>query len=484
MNKKIIAAAGGSIIVAASMFGALVCHGNSCHTQTPTPTPSPTQTVVATQTSTATPTQTATATATPTQTPSPTPTATATPSPTPSPTPTATPPPPPIKVATLDTGCQYNHAGLQLGNIDKAEGWTAPWLDQVVLPGQDDSYDGHGTNVCGIVANVSSAGTANIVSIKVCSYQGQCADKPGDDVNGVAAGIRQAVAIGARVINASIASSLYSQTIEDAVEYACAQGVTVVVASGNTAIPYTYDDTLYPLGATADCMIVVGGSDTLGDGTVEAWPNMNQSKYIDVTAYPYGTISTTCTVDYTRTGVTPCRVVNPDGTPVYGGGVGTSFAAPLVAGTVARMLAVNPTLLPTQIETMLKQTATPVSNCIACGAGAINANDAVQLAATYVVPPPQAPTPPLVLSITSFVSPITVTQGQVVSIQFTATGGVPAYKFLQLAGTIPAGLTLSSSGRLSGTVIAYPGGSFTFDLGVQDSLNTLHATSVWIKIAP
>jgi hypothetical protein len=52
------------------------------------------------------------------------------------------------------------------------------------------------------------------------------------------------------------------------------------------------------------------------------------------------------------------------------------------------------------------------------------------------------------------IGPATLPPGQVgvaYSQQLTASGGTGAYTFTVLAGTLPAGLTLSSSGLLSGT---------------------------------
>ncbi|HEV7307776.1 beta strand repeat-containing protein, partial [Ensifer sp.] len=53
------------------------------------------------------------------------------------------------------------------------------------------------------------------------------------------------------------------------------------------------------------------------------------------------------------------------------------------------------------------------------------------------------------------------------SMQFTASGGTPGYTYTRDSGTLPTGLSLSSSGLLSGTPTA--AASFTFKLKVQDS---------------
>lgn len=378
------------------------CQGNGSKAcPTPSSTPSPT----ATATATATPTVTASPTASPT--PTATPTETATPSPTPTATPTATPTPPPTPlkplVAMLDTGCQYEHAALAgkvVGTL------TADWLlHPDVGLGQDDSVDGHGTKVCGIIAGAArenwgapiGGGTDRILSAKVCSAWGvpfqQCADQPGADADGVAAAVRWAVDSGARIINASLASNLlFSPGIYDAVEYACAHGVTVVAAAGNGG---EYDDGTYPLGTNNACMIVVGGGGYDQSGAVVVWTQSTRSSYVDVLADPIGTVSTSCVTNYTTAGRLPCDVTwNGEfglpqfapGTPVYAGGSGTSFAAPRVTHTIIEMLIRRPALTPAQIESILRSTAVPAGGCEdgGCGAGLYDA--AAAIAAVEALP--------------------------------------------------------------------------------------------------
>lgn len=71
----------------------------------------------------------------------------------------------------------------------------------------------------------------------------------------------------------------------------------------------------------------------------------------------------------------------------------------------------------------------------------------------------------------------TATPGVVYSQQLTAAGGVAPYKWRKTAGSLPKGLTLSSTGVLSGKIgaKAYPGGaSFTFTVTVTDATPKRH----------
>ena len=66
----------------------------------------------------------------------------------------------------------------------------------------------------------------------------------------------------------------------------------------------------------------------------------------------------------------------------YSGASGTSFAAPLVAGTIGLMRALNPCLTPPQIETIIKGTTDPIADRLSfpglIGTGRLNAFRAVQ----------------------------------------------------------------------------------------------------------
>jgi len=73
--------------------------------------------------------------------------------------------------------------------------------------------------------------------------------------------------------------------------------------------------------------------------------------------------------------------------------------------------------------------------------------------------------PVLSLSPTSLAS---VTQGSVVSQQFTASGGVAPYTYTRSSGTLPAGVSISSDGLLSGTITGAPG-AYSFVIRATDA---------------
>ncbi|MEL6944156.1 MAG: S8/S53 family peptidase, partial [Bacteroidota bacterium] len=73
----------------------------------------------------------------------------------------------------------------------------------------------------------------------------------------------------------------------------------------------------------------------------------------------------------------------------YGGGWGTSFAAPQVAGVAALILSVNPCLTPAEVEDILKTTTEPISDASSypngLGTGRVNAYRAIEKAANLCI---------------------------------------------------------------------------------------------------
>jgi Putative Ig domain len=72
--------------------------------------------------------------------------------------------------------------------------------------------------------------------------------------------------------------------------------------------------------------------------------------------------------------------------------------------------------------------------------------------------------------------------GAFYSVPLTATGGSPPYSFSLIAGTLPAGLSLSGSGVISGTPTVTT--STTFTVGVADSIFASASQSFSLTISP
>ncbi|MGB2748548.1 MAG: S8 family serine peptidase, partial [Thiofilum sp.] len=170
----------------------------------------------------------------------------------------------------------------------------------------------------------------------------------------------------AKVINLSLGTvGTCSATEQSAINDALAQGVVVVVAAGNQNI-----DTSQFTPANCQGVIVVGALDN--NGARASYSN-------------YGTkvdLSTPGTV-YSLTNLGAQTPILGGSGDAYAYGYGTSFAAPLVSGTVSLMLAANSkltdgtvakTTIPTLIKMKLRESTRAFSNIAqpACLVGSTN----------------------------------------------------------------------------------------------------------------
>lgn len=148
-----------------------------------------------------------------------------------------------IKIAVLDTGCDYNHEDIKSNIID---GWNT-------IANNDECMDdnGHGTHVAGTIAAsnntlgvVGVAPKAKIMPIKVLAGDGQ-----GSNLD-VARGIIWAVDHDADIITMSLGSPYPSKPLEDAILYAKQNRVIILCAAGNSGnnhdimYPAKYTDTI------------------------------------------------------------------------------------------------------------------------------------------------------------------------------------------------------------------------------------------------
>jgi serine protease len=164
----------------------------------------------------------------------------------------------------------------------------------------------------------------------------------------------------ARVINLSYGGSgacdsVYQQALDDVV----AVGVLVVAAAGNVAEPLT---------RPADCRGVLAVGAVRGDGAKASYSSYGPNVALSVpggsgAVGPDDGLLTTLNAGTTVPGAA-----------TYGSLTGTSFAAPLVAGTAALMLSVHPGLTPADLTRLLTQsvrTHTTQATLPACSAGAL-----------------------------------------------------------------------------------------------------------------
>lgn len=227
----------------------------------------------------------------------------------------------PVTIAVVDTGVDLTHPDLKSKVVSGYD----------TINNDDDPSDdhGHGTHVAGIAAAITNntagvAGTdwgAKIMPVKVLSGDGW-----GTDVT-VAEGIIWAADHGAKVINMSLGGYGFSQTMQDATDYANEKGVVICAAAGNEATT----DILYPAGNSG----VLGIAALDVDGARAWFSNYNSS------------------VDLAAPGVYVLSTFWRDG-HAYAYLSGTSMATPFASGTAALVASRFPTLSSSEIASRLQ----------------------------------------------------------------------------------------------------------------------------------
>ncbi|WP_022777659.1 S8 family serine peptidase [Butyrivibrio sp. AE3009] len=243
-----------------------------------------------------------------------------------------------VTVAVIDSGVQSNHPELS-GRVKTRSGDTT-----------DDN--GHGTHVAGIIAGAAGNGLggsgiapkANILAVKVLDKSGSAISS-----SAVLEGIRYVAAIKnddslgtplADIANLSLGGASYNQALQDSINLAVINGVTIIAAMGNDRANHK----VYPAGY--DNVIAVGAVNETGERTsfsdYGSWQDIAAPGTDIVSSYP--------------TSLTPSR---------YGTGSqkgyevmdGTSQATPVVAGACALYMSYVGHVSPEAMQKALKSTS-------------------------------------------------------------------------------------------------------------------------------
>jgi serine protease len=317
-----------------------------------------------------------------------------------------------VVVAVVDTGVVLSHpdlAGQLVPGYDFISSASRGGDGDGIDPDPDDpgdlSFGGsssfHGTHVAGTIGAASDnergiagvAWGARVMPVRVLGFNGGTAY---DVLQGVrfAAGLPNDSATvpphRADVINLSLTGGGFSQIAQDLFDDVRQVGTVVVGAAGNEAtsmpsFPASYDGVL---------------SVSAVDLNRRLAPYSNYGAAIDLAA-PGGDTSVDRNGDSWADGVLSTLASDAGGglSFTYSFYQGTSMAAPHVAGVIALMKSVNPTLTPAQVDTILasglmtEDLGAPGRDGL-YGYGLIDANAAV-LAAGAV---PSTPTPTLAVT--------------------------------------------------------------------------------------
>jgi serine protease AprX len=238
---------------------------------------------------------------------------------------------------------------------------------------------GHGTFVAGIAAGAAKgyAGAvpqANLVSIKVMNSEGVA--RTSDVIAACQWILAHKAVYNIRVANFSLHSannaSFLNDPLDKAVERLWFGGVVVVTAAGNYAVDGKPSGVTYAPG-NDPFVITVGAVDLDGSSSSQAHDNAPWSAYgytldgfskPDIGApgrYMVGPVPPTSTLAAQRED----SIVAPGYIQLSG----TSFAAPVVAGAAAQILARHPEYTPDQVKGALMVTARPVPSAAAGSVG-------------------------------------------------------------------------------------------------------------------
>ncbi len=303
-----------------------------------------------------------------------------------------------IVVAVLDTGIRFEHPDLKTtplgGNLlpgydmisdvatandndgrDDNASDPGDWLDQADIDSgnfagsctsadiSDSSW--HGTQTAGLIGALTNnvIGMASVgrnVRILPVRVLGKCGGLDSDIVAGMrwAAGIHIDGVIDnanpAKVINMSLGGGTTCTPLyQNAVDEITARGTVIVASAGNSAG--------HAVSEPASCAGVIGVAALRHIGSKVGFSDIGPEISISAPGgncvNPQGAPCLYPILTTSNSGTTvPASSIYTDS---INASLGTSFSAPLVAGTAALMLSVTPTLSPKEVKLLMRATARP-----------------------------------------------------------------------------------------------------------------------------
>jgi serine protease len=372
----------------------------------------------------------------------------------------------------------------------------------------------HGTQTAGLIGaatnnGVGMAGVGRGVMILPLRVLGKCGGYDSDILAAMlwAGGIAttpNANPNPARVINLSLGSAEScdpavnvggARAYVDAISQLNAAGVVVVAAAGNDGLT---------VGMPANCPGVIAVAGVRHSGTKVGYSDLGSEIAIAAPAGNCVNSSGACLYPLLTTSNvgTTTPVAGAAGAKYTGGGadasLGTSFSAPLVAGTVGLMFSANPTLTPAQVLAYLQSSARPfpqtgagvgVGACTAptsvaqdrecycttstCGAGLLDAGAAVAAVAPTTAHIGVASTAAVI--------------GSAVTLDGTGSRPAAGTSLATYAWTIDSGAAIaaftSATNASTATLLPSAGGPVVVRLTVTDSAGQQSSSSVTLDVS-
>ncbi len=274
-----------------------------------------------------------------------------------------------VIVAVVDSGVDYRHKDLQdniwvnqteLNGVADVDDDDNGYIDDIYgydfINNDSDPIDdlGHGTHCSGTIAARGNNGldiagacwNAKIMALKFLDAAGE------GYTSDAAVAFYYAVENGADVISSSWGGDDYSETLEEAINYAHSQGVIMVAAAGND---YS-DSPHYP--AYYEHMIAVAATNS-NDAKASF---SNYGDWVDIAAPGVDILSLRASGTSRGTPYDSNTII----------ATGTSMACPHVAGACALLLSFNATLTSGEVNDILMETGDPISPGICLSDGRLN----------------------------------------------------------------------------------------------------------------
>ncbi len=234
-----------------------------------------------------------------------------------------------VKVAVIDTGIDLNHP-LFSGRLAPSNEWK-DFVDNDTSPQEvTGTYYGHGTGAAGLVVQV--APKAIILPIRVLNSDGS------GDVDKIVSAIDWAIQKGAKVINLSLGTTTNVAALQSMVNYATSQGIYITASSGNTGDSnVTYPAAWAKSGSNSKYLLSVG--------------SISDAFLLSIFSCSGNSLEFVAPGELITSAYPDNRVAQF---------TGTSFAAPIVAGTIALGLSDVSNSNKGNLEAYLNASNTPI----------------------------------------------------------------------------------------------------------------------------